>query len=399
MSQHDDPYGAVVTWVDRPPLPGPLQGLRVGIKDLIAVAGVPRLCGAPGMVDPTPQPRDAAVVERLVTAGARIVATTATHEFGWGVVTPTTRNPRAPDRIAGGSSGGSAAALAAGIIDGALGSDTAGSIRIPAACCGVVGLRPTHARLPLDGVQPLAPTFDSVGPMARDIATVGTLYAALAGEQPFAPASGQLRVGLIRGVTDGPLDPQIRQALVEVAGRLPSPATTVDLGLQDLTRAHAATSVILAAEERKVHSRTLENHADQLSPGVREALSNSAHLSNDAVLDARRTAALWRDRMTAVFAQVDVLLLPVMPCPVPMVGARSVDIEGVQERVGAALTRLSTPWSLAGLPAAAVPAGRDAGGAPIGMQLVARWGDEARLLGAAALLEELAGGPEPAVTR
>ena len=399
MSERDDPYGAIVTWVDRPALPGPLRGLRMGIKDLIAVQGVPRLCGAPGMVDATPQPRDAAVVARLAAAGAHIVATTATHEFGWGVVTPGTTNPRAADRIAGGSSGGSAAALAAGIIDGALGSDTAGSIRIPAACCGVAGLRPTHGRLSMAGVQPLAPSFDTVGPMARDVATVAKLYSVLCGEQLPPPGRGHFRVGLISGVTDGPLDPQVRRILQQTADRLPETPTSVDLGVQELTQAAAATAVILAAEERKVHAQTLADHSDQLSQAVREALSDSTRLSNDAVLESRRTAALWRDRMTGVFDQVDLLLLPVLPCPVPAVGVRAVDVEGERERLGGALTRLSTPWSLAGLPVAAVPAGSDAGGAPVGMQLVARWGDEARLLAVAALVEERAGGPQPAVSR
>lgn len=399
MTRPPDPYGAVVTWVDRPPLAGPLQGLRVGVKDLIAVAGVPRLCGAPAMVDPTPQARDATVVTRLAEAGAHIVATTATHEFGWGVITPGTSNPRTPDRIAGGSSGGSAAALAAGIVDGALGSDTAGSIRIPAACCGVVGLRPTHGALPLDDVQPLAPSFDTVGPMARDVATVARLWAALSDRSPAQDRPAGLRIGIVRDVMEGPLDAEVRSAVAAVLERLPAGVHVSQLSVPDLPHAHATTMTILAAEEIRIHDRTLADHGDRLSPGVRAALERSRAMAPEAVLEARRQAALWRDRMTGVFAQVDVLVLPVLPCRVPTVGATSVDVDGHAERVGSALTRLSTPWSLAGLPAGAVPVATDAGGAPIAVQAVGRWGAEDQVLGAMTLLEQAAGGPWPAVSR
>lgn len=394
-----DPYGAVVTWVDRPPLAGPLQGLRLGVKDLIAVAGVPRLCGAPRMVDPAPQARDATVVSRLSEAGAHIVATTTTHQFGWGVITPDTSNPRAPDRIAGGSSGGSAAALAAGIVDAALGSDTAGSVRIPAACCGVVGLRPTHGALPPDGVQPLAPSFDTVGPMARDVATVARLWAALSGRSAPQDQPSGLRIGSVRDVVEGPLDAEVRSAVTAVLQRLPGGARRSQLSVQGLLHAHATTMTVLAAEEIRIHERTLADHADRLSSGVRAALERSRSLAPEAVLEARRQAALWRDRMTGVFAQVDILVLPVLPCRVPAVGATTVDVDGHDERVGSALTRLSTPWSLAGLPAGAVPVTTDAGGAPIAVQVVGRWGAEDQVLRAMALLEQAAGGPLPAVSR
>lgn len=393
-----DRYGAIVNWVDRPARDGPLQGLRVGIKDLIAVAGVPRLCGAPDMVDATPQAVDAPAVARLVEAGARIVATTATHEFGWGVLTPGTRNPRAPGRIAGGSSGGSAAALAGGIVDGALGSDTAGSIRIPAACCGVVGIRPTEGLVPREGVQPLAPSFDNVGPMARDVDTVTRLHAVLSGvdEQPATPE--RLRVGYLRDVADAPLDGDVRTAWNDTMGALRGAADVRDLTLGELERAAAATATILASEEIKVHAATLDTYGALLSPGVRDALERSRLLSNDEVLEARRTAAAWRNRMVGVFREVDVLVLPVLPCRVPEVGAKVVPVGDIEERVGSALTRLNTPWSLAGLPAGAVPVAHDGGGAPIGLQIVGAWRTDAVVLAAMALIERLAGGPWPAVS-
>ena len=396
----NDPDGAVVTWVDRPPRPGPLKGLRIGIKDLIAVQGVPRLCGAPGMVAASPQPSDATVVARLVAAGGHIVATTATHPFGWGVTTPSTKNPRAPGRIAGGSSGGSAAALAAGLIDGALGTDTAGSIRIPAACCGVVGLRTSEGLLPRDGVQPLAPTLDVVGPLARDVGTVATLLAALTGN-PIRPTRlTQLRVGLIDSELLAPLDCDVRRAWAGIVASLRSEGARVTaVAVPNLHGVRQAAALILAAEEGMVHHETLEAYGAELSPGVRRALQGARELSNDEVLVARREVAVFRHQVDAVFRSVDVLVLPVLPCRVPPVGAETVTVDGVSERFGSALTRLNIPWSSAGLPAGAVPIDSDADAGPIGMQVVGARRNEATVLGAMALLERLAGGPWPPVAR
>lgn len=396
----DDRDGAVVTWIDRPAVPGPLNGLRIGIKDLIAVEGVSRLCGAPGMVDPTPCEQDAPAVARLAAAGAQIVATTATHEFGWGVVTPAVDNPRAPGRIAGGSSGGSAAALAAGLIDGALGTDTLGSIRIPAACCGVVGLKPSEGVVPREGVQPLAPSFDTVGPMARDVDTVTRLQAVLAGG-PLAPAlPSPLRVGVVRQVRDGPVDPEVRRAWDHVLAALRSEGGRLrDVSMDRVAQAHAAAVTIMAAEELTVHAATIEQHWDALSPGVRRAFERSRNVANDDVLSARRDVAMWRSSLKGTFEAADVLVLPVLPCRVPVVGAAAVDVEGEVETLGGALTRLTSPWSAAGTCAVAVPVARDSAGAPIGIQIVGAWGQEHVVLAVAALVERLCGAPWPPVGR
>ena len=394
MSDHPpDPYGAVVTWVDRAPGPGgPLAGLRVGVKDLIAVEGVPRLCGAPDVVDATPQLADAEAVRRLVDAGAQIVATLATHEFGWGVITPGTANPRARGRIAGGSSGGSAAALAAGIVDGALGTDTAGSIRIPAACCGVVGLKPTEGLVPRDGVQPLAPSLDTVGPMARDVATVAALHSALV-RTPVKPmADGRIRIGVVTEVRDMPMHDEVRGAWETTLAALRSAGarlTEVEVPLFDAAR--PAFGRIIAAEEHQTHRGTIVRHRDRLTPEAQRAFSDEPP-DNEKVLAARRTAALLRDWMGGVFDAVDALVLPVMPCLVPEVGAGEVGVGRGTDRVGSALTRFNGPWNLAGVPAGALPVARDSGGAPIGMQVVGPWRNEACVLGVMQLIERLTGG-------
>lgn len=394
----DDHGGSIVTWIDRPARPGPLNGLRVGVKDLIAVEGVPRLCGAPELVDAAPSRADAAAVAHLVEAGAHLVATTATHEFGWGVITPGTRNPRAPDRIAGGSSGGSAAALAAGIVDGALGTDTAGSIRIPAACCGVTGLRTTERLAPRDGVQPLAPTFDVVGPLARDVATLVRLLAALTSTTVDPRVPSPLRVGVVREVVDAPLDPEVRTAWNDVLSALRAEgARVVDVALPRLVTAPAVMMTILEAEELQVHRDLVARASHLLSPGVRRAFERSAAVEHSQVLDARRAAAMWRNALTGVFATADVLLLPVLPCKVPAVGAHTVDVYGVAKRVGAALTRLTSPWSLGGVCAGAVPVALDSGGGPIGVQVVGAWHADATVLAVMGLVERISGGPWPSV--
>ena len=180
---------------------GPLHGVPVAVKDLIDVAGVVAGAGSPKLAGNLAR-RDAEVVAGLRAAGAVVVGKTRTHEFAYGVVTPGTVNPWDPERIAGGSSGGSAAAVAAGLVPAALGSDTAGSIRIPASCCGIVGLKPTWGRVPATGVWPLSWSCDHVGPMAATVADVALLDEVLAAEPPGTggdepPASGGPRIGRV----------------------------------------------------------------------------------------------------------------------------------------------------------------------------------------------------------
>ena len=393
-----DSYGAIVMWVDRAPVAGPLDGLRVGVKDLIAVAGVPRLCGMPAIADPAAQKSDAEAVARLVAAGGHIVATTATHPFGWGVTTPGTTNPREPGLMAGGSSGGSAAALAAGIVDGALGTDTAGSIRIPAACCGVVGLRPSEGLVPRGGVQPLAPSLDVVGPMARDVRTTARLLTALTG-RAFAPAEpATLRVGVPTEVEAAGLHAEVRRAWMSALDLLRRAGADVrPVTLPTMAAARDATMTVLAAEEAATHVATLAESSHHLSDGVIAALQEGRSIPNARVLDARRELALFRDALGGVFSRFDVLVLPVLTCRVPAEGARTVDVDGETQRVGDALTRLNSPFSGAGVPAGAVPVGRDSNAAPIGLQVIAAWQRDETVLATMALLERLSGGPWPPV--
>lgn len=414
--------GAVVTGVDPSPAAGdgPLDGVVVGVKDLVAVAGVPRLCGAPGVVDTSPQPRHATVVERLVGAGAPVVATLALHQLAYGVVTPQTRNPRAPDRVAGGSSGGSAAAVAAGLVRAAVGSDTGGSVRIPAACCGVAGLKTTHGLVPCTGVQPLAWTLDTVGPLAATVADLALLLPVMAGNDPADPYSAPAAAAGVAGRVESPWVPddvlagdptgmrvgvpeQTRSAHVDADVRAvweqtlddlrTAGAQVVPVGLPELSDAHTASGRVLAAEAAAVHGHLLERHSEHLWPDVRERLELGRRTGAPVVAAARHHGARLRAALGRVFAHVDVLVIPTLPCRAPPAGADAVTVDSQAEPVVSALTRLTSPWNLAGVPAGSVPAGVDADGAPVGVQVVGPWFAERRVLAAMRAVESLRGGP------
>lgn len=389
-----DVDGAIVQWLDRDTRPGPLADLRVGVKDLLAVAGVVRLAGLPPSADDVPADRDAEVVSLLASAGAQLIATTTTHQLGYGVTTPGVTNPRTPERIAGGSSGGSGAAVARGLLDAAVGSDCAGSVRIPAACCGVVGFKPSETRVSRDGLLALAPTLDTVGPMARDVPTVERMLQAMTREFPPARRPVQLRIGILEQVTQAPLDPQVRTAWDGVLEALAADgAQVVRVDLPLFTDAHPAAGRILASEALRTHRMLLDNRAEDLDPTIRQLLTAAENLPQDRVLEARRTAALFRDRLTGVFNDVDALVLPTLPCLVPLVDQDRLDIAGASESMVSALTRLTGPWNLAGTPAGTVPVARDSHGGPIGIQVVARWQADDIALAVMSVVEQLVGGP------
>jgi aspartyl-tRNA(Asn)/glutamyl-tRNA(Gln) amidotransferase subunit A len=428
-----DRLGAVVEWVDDWTAPGPanaeqaseasgvsaaeepegpLAGMTVGVKDLIAVAGVPRRCGAADLVESSPQPAHASVVHRLIAAGARPLATCALHQLGFGVISPQTRNPCAPARIAGGSSGGSAAAVAAGLVHAGLGTDTGGSVRIPAACCGLVGIKPTRGLVALNGVAPLAPSLDTVGPLAATVAGAAAVLAVLTGSEPHgsdwaagspvsgashggsaaAPGRGEvagithgLRVGVPAELEQAPMDREVAAAWREALGRLRAQGADVStVSVPELAEAPSAAGRVLAAEAAEVHQSLAGEPVDALGgdglwPDVAARLAHGRSLDPDMVVQARRIGDWLVQRLERVWAEVDVLVTPTLPCHAPPAGidpgAELTVGEGV-EPVTLALTRFTNPWNLAGVPAGSVPAGADRDGAPIGGQVVGPWHGE-----------------------
>ena len=374
---------------------GPLAGLTAGVKDLLWVRGLPRGCGAPGLADPAPAERDAAAVALLRAAGAAITMTTQTHQFAYGIVTPQTRNPRAPDHIAGGSSGGSAAAVAAGLVDVALGTDTGGSVRIPAACCGVAGFKPTFGAVPVDGVQPLAPSLDTVGVLAPSVDHLERVLSVLLG-RAVRGVPAAVRVGLPEQVTAQALDPEVRAAWRAAAAALEAAGAEVaDVSLPTLPDAPRANGIVLGAEALATHHALLAARPDGWWPQVRERLERARSLTREDLAWAQQVRERLRGELDAVRQRVDVLLTPTLPCVTPRAGSEVVTVDGVEEPITPALTRLTSPWNLIGAPAGSVPAGRDSGSAPLGVQIIGRPGRDGDALGVMKLLEQALGGPWP----
>ncbi|MGY1642264.1 amidase [Geodermatophilus sp. SYSU D00703] len=365
---------------------GPLHGVPVAVKDLIDVRGHPTRCGSL-VTDDRPAGDDAPAVRRLRAAGALVLGKTATHEFAHGVTTPPTRNPWDVSRIPGGSSGGSAAAVASGQVPAALGSDTGGSIRVPAALCGVSGLRPRPADVPVAGCVPFSPKLDTCGPIAGDAEDLALLFAVLAGTPcPVdAPVEG-LRLGTVADEALGDVDAEVLAAVeaavavLQADGAVPVPVTVPPFAAWS-----AARTVYVLADFLDVH------RSAGWYPGRRERYGEevASYLSLAERITPRERAAAVRDlgrlepALRSGLEDVDVLVLPTTAIPAPTVeetAFRAGDT-GRAPVVGT-LMRLCGPFSWCGLAAVSVPCGFTAGGLPIGLQVVGR--DVPTVLGVAA---------------
>lgn len=411
-SEWEPDLGSVVEQIAyQPPAEGLLRGMVVGIKVLQDVAGYRNWLSlqAHGM-DGEPASRDATVVTRLRESGATLACTTSAPFIGApGGVTPQTRNPRSPDRVSGGSSGGSATAVAAGLVHGALGSDSGGSIRIPAACCGVVGLQTTRGMVPLTGAGGLTYSMDNVGPLACTVADARLILEAIAGFDPHDPYSiasaprdnwdgGALRVGLPSELIAQNMDQEVRAVFdgivkkLRVSGHevepvsLPILSESMELGPQ----------TIGIGESGSIIEEGL-NHVLGDIPELAEAVARSKEISGPTMARAYHRVAELRSQVRRTFADYDVLLTPTLPCRVPDGSAahleEDINVGGVVETRTSALTRLVNPWNLAAVPCGSQPVDRDSGGAPISMQFIGPQFSEWKLLDIMEYLEGLLGGP------
>jgi aspartyl-tRNA(Asn)/glutamyl-tRNA(Gln) amidotransferase subunit A len=382
---------------------GPLAGLPVAVKDLMAVRGVARTNGSMAFEGDAPASTDATVVSRLRAAGAVVIGTTHLHELAFGPTgvnpglgTPT--NPWAADRVPGGSSSGSGAAVAARLVPAALGTDTGGSIRVPASFCGISGLKPTYGRVSRAGVTPLSWTLDHVGPLTRTAEDAALLLGVLAGHDPADPTSARVpvpdyvallerglpgvRIGVPRGDCLAVADPEVVPAFDRALADLRSAGATVtDVALPTLTPLTAAALGAIILTEA---SAALE----PLIGARRERLGLETHIYFEfaKVVTARHYVAAQRlrtrlyEEMRAVLERVDLLATPGTVLPAPRIGELQVRLDGVEVGTTDAITRLTGPFNLTGLPALALPCGFTRGGLPISLQLVGRPFAEADVL-------------------
>jgi aspartyl-tRNA(Asn)/glutamyl-tRNA(Gln) amidotransferase subunit A len=371
----------------------PLHGVPVAIKDLLDVAGTRTTSGS---ALPAPvAAADAPVVRRLREAGAIVIGKTNLHEFAFGTTSDETafgpvRNPRDPSRSAGGSSGGSAAALVASMCYGAIGTDTGGSVRIPAAACGVVGLKPTIGELSCEGVVPLSRTLDHVGPLALTVADAGILFQAMKGAsiRGVAPAGGRLTFGVPGGYFMEPLDDGVRAALAGTRLALSRRGhTLVDLTVPFAEFTPDVYLHIVLPEASWVHAALLDAYADRYSPGVRMRLEMGRYVLAEDYVRAMRLRDVLTRQVDEALRGCDALLLPSLAIPAPPLGAATVDVGGTTQPVRAAMLKLTQLFNMTGHPAIALPAGFGTDGLPRSIQLVGQRGRTERLLDIAAAVE------------
>lgn len=371
---------------------GRLWGIPIAVKDIFDVAGTPTRCGSAAMEGAQPANQDSAAVARLRAEGSVIIGKSTTHELACGVYTPPTRNPWDLERSPGGSSGGSGAAVAAGVVAGAIGSDTGGSIRIPAAHCGLVGLKPTYGRVSRRGALALSWSLDHVGVLARTVEDAALLLSVLAGPDPgdattlaqpsmpdpvLAPndeVSG-LRVGVLGGRPFSPMEPEVEAAVNSAAKLLGSAG--VEVGQVDaplLEAALAAEFAIVAAEAASYHEIRLRDSGELIGDAVRGLLETGLLLPASVYLRAQRTRRVVQRAFRELFEEhrLDALVAPTVPAAPQRCDQMEYDLDGAAEPVIDALVRTTAPFNLAGLPAVAVPTVPGPSGLPGSVQIVAR---------------------------
>ncbi len=381
---------------DRDLTQGPLAGIPIAVKDLIAVANFP-MTGGTRAVPPGLQKEDAEAVRRLRAAGAVPIGLTNLHELAYGITSDNphfgrVENPRARDRISGGSSGGAAAAVALGVVPISLGTDTAGSIRIPAACCGVVGMKPSYDLVPRTGAMTLAWSLDHIGPLAANVADVRTALAIMSGGGPeggISPAP-RTNIRLVRPANFffDILEPSLRACIEKVLAALSRAGVDiVEREIADIENAAAAQFATICAEATQANLQRLDQAPEHLGEDVRVRLEAGRFILASDYVAAQR----FRTHLLAVMVRAlegcDALITPTIAVGAPNAGVQHVDVDGVSLPIHAAMTRCTAPFNLTGMPAITLPCGMDRDGLPVGIQIAGRPGDDARLLDIAAVVE------------
>jgi amidase/aspartyl-tRNA(Asn)/glutamyl-tRNA(Gln) amidotransferase subunit A len=387
-----------------------LAGVPFAVKNLFDVAGLPTLAGSKIEATRAPAARDAALVRRLEAEGAVLVGALNMDEYAYGFTTENThqgatRNPHDPQRISGGSSGGSAAAVAAGQVPLTLGSDTNGSIRVPASLCGVFGLKPTYGRLPRTGSYPFVASLDHLGPFARSVADLALAYDAMQGPDAHDPACAQrsieptlpllaqgvggIRIGVLGGWFRDKALPEATAAVDAVAKAL---GTERLIEWPEVDRARAAAFLITCGEGGALHLPDLRSRAQDFDPMTRDRFLANALTPAAWVFQAQRVRHWFARRVARSFEGMDLVIAPATPCVAPAIGTEWLDIAGQRLPARATMGLLTQPVSCIGLPVATVPLwgmSNSAPQMPIGVQLIAAPWREDLVLRVAAHLEQL----------
>jgi aspartyl-tRNA(Asn)/glutamyl-tRNA(Gln) amidotransferase subunit A len=384
---------------------GPLHGVPISIKDLLDVRGVPTTA-ASHVRDGHVAARDATTIAHLRQAGAVFVGKTNLHEFAFGTTNEDSafgpaRNPHDPSRSPGGSSGGSAASVAADMALATIGTDTGGSIRIPAAACGIVGLKPSFGEVSIDGVVPLSRTLDHVGPLTRSVADASLVYHALLGDAHALPPAPlplhPLRLAIPRSYFLDLLDDEVRARFDAAVERLRAAGVHID----EIEIHHTADIApvylhIVLADAAAYHAATLESMPERYTPNVRIRLEMGRYVLAEDYVRALAGREVLRREVDAALAQHDALMLPTLPIPAPPIGAATVPVGSTSEPVRNVMLRLTQPFNVTGHPAISMPAGMTSDGLPCAVQLVGcRMQTDALLKVALACEPQITPGPFP----
>jgi AtzE family amidohydrolase len=394
--------------IDRGEHSGALAGVPFAVKNLFDVAGVVTLAGAKINQDNPPAIQDATAVARLKRAGAILVGTLNMDEYAYGFVTENshygaTHNPHDLQRVAGGSSGGSAAAVAAGLVPLTLGSDTNGSIRVPASFCGILGLKPTYGRLSRAGAYLFSASLDHVGPFARSVRDIALSFDLLQGRdlrdpicttlppEPCFPQVNQgvkgLKIAVAKGYFSESGESEVFEAVEQVAQALGATQTVM---LPESHRARAAAYVITASEGSNLHLNRLKTRPQDFDPATRDRFLAGAMIPSSWYIQAQRFRQWYREEIRKIFQEVDLILAPTTPCSAPLIGQQVMVLDGQEMLVRPNLGLYTQPLSLIGLPVLSVPVhcpSARPNAMPLGVQIIAAPYKEAWILRAAALLE------------
>jgi aspartyl-tRNA(Asn)/glutamyl-tRNA(Gln) amidotransferase subunit A len=389
---------------------GPLHGIPIGIKDIINTKGIITTIGSRIFKEQIPN-HDATVVHRLIKAGAILIGKTNTHEFALGVTTNNehygpTRNPWNIEHVPGGSSGGSAAATAAHLCFAALGSDTGGSVRIPAAFCGIVGLKPTYGRVSLQGVFPLATSLDHVGPLTRTVEDAAIVLQEMAGFDEADPRSLHApvpnyrdkladasiegyKIAVSEDIHEIPVDSSIRKAFKAIISKIEKLGGEInEVKLTSATISEEVSSTILLAEAATQHAELLAKHSDQYGLNVISRFRAGQKIQTDTYIKASRNREVITREFELLFQKDDFYLTPTVQILPPKIGQEIVMVDSTEVNVVLGCTQFTRLGNLTGMPTIALPCGRSSNSLPLSVQFMAPKLGEPELLKFAYALEQ-----------